>query len=98
MASITEIPGDTIAGYDMVLSISQDAINKQMQMLYDHKLDTTAFRPAHPVKGGKAAPPAEYAINHKLYIQVGGYQDDESNSWVFTPETGMQLYQPQKQG
>jgi hypothetical protein len=60
----------SIAGYDLVLAISEEAINHQLQLLYDHEIPSDDLPPPIPIAG--AAPPhqANYLINHNLSIHL----------------------------
>lgn len=80
--------GDTIAEYDVVLSISQDAINKQLQMLYDHKLENTFVPIQSEVEGGTPAAVPKYAINHEWMIQVETYVDRKTKKVKLDLATG----------
>jgi hypothetical protein len=66
----------TLKGYDVVLSISQAAVNNGLQMLYDHKLDTDGdfHDVSTPIDGGLPAAPAKYAINHDWRIVCNKYK------------------------
>lgn len=66
-------PG-SLADYDIVLSISEEAINRQLGLLYSKKITTTGnpddLPPPTPLEGGGAAAPSTYLINHDLEIHV----------------------------
>jgi hypothetical protein len=63
----------SIADYDLVLSISAEAINRQLKVLYDTKIkDITDLPPPKPTKinGAMPAPQTEHLINHRLDIHI----------------------------
>jgi hypothetical protein len=66
--------GDTdlgsIAGYDLVLAISEEAINHQLQLLYDHEIPSDDLSPPTLVDGAAPPPQANYLINHNLSIHL----------------------------
>jgi hypothetical protein len=71
-------PG-SIADYDIVLSISEEAINRQLQLLYNKPVGGSAdLPPPIPTPNSAAAPPpqSEYLINHELVIHL---KDDDGN-------------------
>ncbi|KUJ14210.1 uncharacterized protein LY89DRAFT_736258 [Mollisia scopiformis] len=56
----------SIADYDLILSISAEAINRQFKILYDTKIRTSDdFKPPSPL-----AAPAEYLLYHRLEIHL----------------------------
>jgi hypothetical protein len=63
----------SIADYDLVLSISAEAINRQFKVLYDTPINTIKdLPPPKPTKvEGAAQPPqTEHLINHRLDIHI----------------------------
>ncbi|KUJ19605.1 uncharacterized protein LY89DRAFT_496240 [Mollisia scopiformis] len=66
-------PG-TLAEYDIILSISEEAINRQFQILYDKKIDEKGGAlpppPGMEQDGVAPPPPSKYLINHELEIHL----------------------------
>ncbi|KAL2669888.1 hypothetical protein Neosp_015185 [[Neocosmospora] mangrovei] len=58
----------TLKGYDMMITISQDAINKQFQALYDKPIPTAIIPDPKELDGFAALPAAEHYINHNIKI------------------------------
>ena len=72
MASSDQSTPGTIAEYDIVLSLSEEAINRQFQLLYDKTIDGPAMNPPPGMETeGVASPvPSKYLINHHLEIHI----------------------------
>jgi hypothetical protein len=68
-------PG-TLEGYDQVISISQEAINRQLEVLYQTELD-------QPTPNG-----ARHLINHEMHFHKR--ITEEENEWV--EEQGIDAY------
>jgi hypothetical protein len=66
---ISDRPG-TFAGFDLVVSISEEAINTQFLKLYSTKLDTGRLIPPSKLKKFKPLPPSEHLINHQLSLHL----------------------------
>jgi hypothetical protein len=79
-------PG-TIAGYDVVLSISEASINKGLQQLYNHELEHDFVPVRTPVKGAAPAALSKYAINHDMIIQVADGTNDNGEASI-DPDIG----------
>ncbi|EPS39293.1 hypothetical protein H072_6938 [Dactylellina haptotyla CBS 200.50] len=63
----------TIAEYGIVLSISEEAINRQFKLLYDKEIEAGVALPSPPgmeEDGAAPPPPAKYLINHDVEIHV----------------------------
>jgi hypothetical protein len=63
----------SLADYDAILSISEEAINRQLQLLYDKKIEVSDDLPPPtqtPVANGAPAAPSHYLINHELEIHL----------------------------
>jgi len=72
-------PG-TIAEYDIVLSISEEAINAQFQLLYNKTIAGTPLKPPPGLKNVAPPPPSKYLINHDLEIHVAEPNGDGTSS------------------
>lgn len=66
---------NTLKGYDMVISLSEDAINKQFRMLYDTKIPSAIIPDSEEIKEHVALPAAEHYINHNIKIQPCTWED-----------------------
>ncbi|KAL6705342.1 hypothetical protein ACN47E_007152 [Coniothyrium glycines] len=66
---ISERP-DTIAGFDLVVAISEEAVNGQLSKLYRTKLTPERLVPPSQLKNVKAQHPSEHLINHKFSIHL----------------------------
>lgn len=65
-------PG-SLAEYDIILSISEEAINRQFDLLYKKKIPDGGALPPPPgmeAEGVASPPPAKYLINHDLEIHI----------------------------
>jgi hypothetical protein len=62
-------PG-TIAEFDIVLSVSEEAINKQLNLLYIKEIKSDDLPVPTKVKNAAPAAPAKYLINHDLEIHL----------------------------
>jgi hypothetical protein len=62
-------PG-TLAEFDIVLSISEEAINRQLRLLYDKKIDDDDLPVPTEIEGLAPAAQAKYLINHDLEIHT----------------------------
>lgn len=62
-------PG-TIAEFDIILSISEEAINRQLNLLYDKKIEIDDLPVPTEVENAAPAAPAQYLINHDLEIHL----------------------------
>jgi hypothetical protein len=77
-ANMTAAPG-SIADYDIVLSISEAAINRQLQILYNTPISDDSsddLPPPTEVANGAPAAPSKYLINHDLEIHL---KDEDGN-------------------
>ena len=60
---------NTLKGYDMVLSLSMEAINSQFRNLYDHPIPNGKIPvQPRPLNGFNSGPVPEYYIDHYLEI------------------------------
>ena len=59
---------DTLKGYDMVITVSQDAINKQFQRLYEAEIPNKLMPDPEELEGFEALPAAKHYINHQIKI------------------------------
>ncbi|EGO53343.1 hypothetical protein NEUTE1DRAFT_126670 [Neurospora tetrasperma FGSC 2508] len=59
---------DTLKGYDMVITVSQDAINKQFQELYDREIPSALMPDPEDLEGFETLPAAKHYINHQVKI------------------------------
>lgn len=89
MPSTLTTPG-TIAEYDVVLSISEEAINRQFELLYKTPVDKLALPPPPGMeeRGAAPPPPSKYLINHDLEIHIaapmpGGKSDIDYDEGIF---------------
>lgn len=62
-------PG-TIAEFDIVLSVSEEAINKQLRLLYEKKIDDDDLPIPTEVEGAAPAAQAKYLINRDIEIHI----------------------------
>lgn len=63
----------SISDYDLMLSISAEAINRQLKLLYNTEIKSSNdLPPPKPTKvaGASPAAPAEYFINHRLEMHI----------------------------
>jgi hypothetical protein len=66
----------TISDYDLILSVSQEAINSQLKKLYNYQINTDDENPEH-------------AINHDWTIQVETKKDKNNpGQRIIDPEVG----------
>jgi hypothetical protein len=73
MGSPSSATPGTLAEYDIVLSISEEAINRQFKLLYDKKIpEGSALPPPPGMEAEGIAPPprSKYLINHDLEIHI----------------------------
>lgn len=59
---------DSLRGYDMVVSVSEDAINKQFQYLWETPIPSRLMPRPSSLTGYDKLSPAKYYINHDLKI------------------------------
>jgi hypothetical protein len=59
---------DTLKGYDMMITVSQDAINKQFRTLYEKEIPTAVMPDLEEIEGFAELPAAEHYINHHIKI------------------------------
>jgi len=59
---------NTLKGYDMVITVSQDAINKQFQRLWETEIPSTLMPDPEQLEGYEALPSAKHYINHQIKI------------------------------
>ncbi|KAJ3535988.1 hypothetical protein NM208_g6909 [Fusarium decemcellulare] len=79
MASSALATIGTLSEFDIVLSISEEAINRQFKKLYDTKIDQGGPLPPPPgLEDLGVAPPVktEYLINHDLQIHLAEMGDN----------------------
>ena len=77
---------DTLRGYDMVVSISEDAINKQFQYLWETPIPPKLVPKPVSLAGFEAPPRAKYYINHDISIHARQYRTYESLSAALRPK------------
>lgn len=65
---LTSTNPNTLKGYDMMITISQDAINKQFKALYDKPIPQAIMPDPEQLEGFAELPPAEHYINHNIKI------------------------------
>ena len=66
---MSHAPG-SLADYDILISISDDAINRQLKQLYDHALESDDFPAPGEVDGAANPAQTQYLINHELVIHI----------------------------
>ncbi|ORX91991.1 hypothetical protein K493DRAFT_409035 [Basidiobolus meristosporus CBS 931.73] len=64
---VSNIPG-TLAGYDIVLSVSEEAVNAQLQKLYDTPITRGPLPLPTKMKGYAPLPQTQYLINHDFSL------------------------------
>lgn len=78
MSVINSTTPDTLSGYDLVLSLSTEAINAQFEELYNKPIPSERLvKRGQNVKGFRPLPIPKYYISHELNIKYV-LQDDES--------------------
>lgn len=65
----------TLQGYDLVITVSQDAINKQFQTLYETEIPTDMISVPEGVPGFLKMASSDYYINHKITIRPQTLED-----------------------
>jgi hypothetical protein len=66
---------DTLKGYDMMITVSQDAINKQFRTLYEKEIPTAVMPDLEEIEGFAELPAAEHYINHHIKIMPQTMED-----------------------
>lgn len=80
----------TLKGYDVVLSISEKAINTGLRALYNHPIATDGgFHPVTPITGGLSPPPSKFAINHDWRIVCNTWEDEDTGEIHLDETTGI---------
>lgn len=69
----------TLAGYDVVLSVSVEAVNNQMQFLYNKELPDDRLPPPQELEGQEPLPPAQHFINHHFQIFPKDPEEEEDD-------------------
>lgn len=78
---------NTLQGYDLVISVSQDAINKQFQTLYETEIPKDMICVPEGLPGYDTTSSADYYINHNIEIQPQTLEDwDEEGLEDLRPE------------
>jgi hypothetical protein len=78
---------DTLKGYDMMITVSQDAINKQFRTLYEKEIPTSVMPDPEEIEGFAELPPAKHYINHHIKIMPQTMEDwDEDMFEAIRPE------------
>jgi hypothetical protein len=66
---ISEHP-DTIAGYDIVVGVSEESVNAQLQKLYDTPIASASLPPPRQLAKFKPLPASEHLINRRLSLHM----------------------------
>lgn len=73
----------SLKGYDIVLSVSEEAINQQLQKLYDTKI-TKGLPPPTKLKDFVQLPQPKHLINHDFSLHAY-YQDEDDKEFYEDP-------------
>ena len=90
MASIDSATRGSIAEHDIVISISEEAINRQFDLLYTKLIRENKSLPPPPglkLKSGVVTTPSKYLINHDL--NIFDIYTDKNGARKFDPEAGI---------
>ena len=66
---------DTLKGYDMVITVTQDTINKQFQRLWETEIPSTLMPDPEQPEGYESLPPAKHYINHQIKNKPQSLED-----------------------
>ncbi|PSR81475.1 hypothetical protein BD289DRAFT_40162 [Coniella lustricola] len=66
---------NTLKGYDLVITVSQDALNKQFKTLYDKEIPSDLMPDPEDLQGFAQLPPAKHYINHDIKIHPQTLED-----------------------
>ncbi|KAJ5726253.1 uncharacterized protein N7483_007610 [Penicillium malachiteum] len=66
---ISEHP-DTIAGYDIVVGVSEESVNAQLQKLYDTPIVSASLPPPRRLAKFQALPASKHLINHRMSLHM----------------------------
>lgn len=90
MANLDSATAGSLAEHDMILSISEEAINRQFQLLYNKPIHDDKSLPPPPgteLSSGAVTAPAQYLINHDLWIYR--QYTNKSKQLAFDNQTGI---------
>ncbi|KAK4163760.1 hypothetical protein QBC43DRAFT_289636 [Cladorrhinum sp. PSN259] len=90
MANVLGATSGSLAEHDILISISEESINRQFQLLYNKPIRTDKSLPPPPgvtLSGGITTPPSKYLINHDMRIL--GIYTKKDKSRGFDAQTGV---------
>ncbi|KAL8835442.1 MAG: hypothetical protein Q9170_003319 [Blastenia crenularia] len=90
MANLDSATTGSLAEYDIILSISEEAINRQFELLYKKPIHTNKSLPPPPgtkLPSGAVTAPAQYLINHDL--QIYRQYTNKAKQLAFDKKTGI---------
>ncbi|KAL8823006.1 MAG: hypothetical protein Q9191_006269 [Dirinaria sp. TL-2023a] len=90
MANLDSATTGSLAEHDIILSISEEAINRQFSLLYNKPIHTDKSLPPPPgtkLSSGAVTAPAQYLINHDL--QIYRQYTNKQKQLAFDKQTGI---------
>ena len=90
MANLESATTGSLAEHDIILSVSEEAINRQFQLLYNKPIHTDKSLPPPPgtkLPSGAVTAPAQFLINHDLRIYR--QYTDKAKQLAFDNKTGI---------